>query len=455
MIESTLARASEAVGGRLRGPDAEFRGVSTDSRAVRARELFFALQGPTFDGADFLPQAASAGAAGAVVGRPVDGELPTIEVDDTRRALGTLAAAWRRQLPATVVGLTGSNGKTTCKEMIASCLGQDAPTLATRGNLNNDVGVPLMLFELDAAHRFAVLEMGANHPGEIAWLRSLVAPDVAVITNAGPAHLEGFGTIEGVARAKGEILAGDPPPAWAILNADDPHFGLWRRLAGDVAVRSFGFGRDADVRALAVEVHPNATTCILQTNELELPVSVPLAGRHNAQLAAAAAATALVLGIAPDAVRRGLAALRPVTGRLTVLSGLAGSTLYDDSYNANPMSVAAAAEFLGSVCGEGWFVLGDMGELGGDSIELHRRAGERIAASGVSRLFATGPLSRHAVEAFGARGAWFESTDALIDELTRELQGTRDVGVLVKGSRAMRMERVVEALRAPAAGQGD
>ncbi len=452
MIESTLARASACMSGRLAGSDAAFRGVSTDSRRVQPRELFFALSGPNFDGADFVPQAAAAGAAGAVVGRPVAADLPTIEVDDTRRALGLMAAAWRRQMSATVVGLTGSNGKTTCKEMIASCLAAAGPTLATRGNLNNDVGVPLMLAELDPAHRYAVFEMGANHPGEIAWLASLVAPEIAVITNAGPAHLEGFGTIAGVARAKGEILEGEPRPAWAVLNADDPHLDLWRRLAGGARVRTFGFAGQADVRATNIVAEPGATRCTLEADGRRLAVSIPLAGRHNAQLAAAAAAVALIAGVGWQAIRAGLESIRPVAGRLTARRGPRGSTLYDDSYNANPASVAAAAELLGGAPGESWLVLGDMGELGPDSVELHRRTGERIAASGVDRLFATGTLSRHAVEAFGAGGAWFESPEALAGALARALDEAprpAEVTLLVKGSRSMRMERIVQAL-APA-----
>lgn len=452
MIESTLARASACMSGRLTGSDAAFRGVSTDSRRVQPRELFFALSGPNFDGAEFVPQAAAAGAAGAVVGRPVAADLPTIEVDDTRRALGLMAAAWRGQMGATVIGLTGSNGKTTCKEMIASCLAKAGPTLATRGNLNNDVGVPLMLAELDHAHRYAVFEMGANHPGEIAWLTSLVAPEIAVITNAGPAHLEGFGSVAGVARAKGEILEGQPRPTWAVLNADDPHLDLWRRLAGDARVRTFGFAGEADVRATGIAAAPGGTRCTLVADGLKLAVSIPLAGRHNAQLAAAAAAVALIAGVGWQAIREGLENLRPVTGRLAARRGPGGSTLYDDSYNANPASVAAAAEFLGGTAGESWLVLGDMGELGPDSVELHRRTGERIAAAGVSRLFATGTLSRHAVEAFGAGAAWFESAEALAAALARELDAAprpAEIALLVKGSRAMRMERIVQAL-APA-----
>lgn len=448
MIESRLSKATQVMEGHLHGSDAGFRGISTDSRSVKTRELFFALQGPRFDGSAFVPQAAAAGAAGAVVAGPMTADLPTIEVDDTRRALGRMAADWRRQMPATVIGLTGSNGKTTCKEMIASCLALAAPTLATRGNLNNDVGVPLMLAELEPQHRYAVLELGANHHGEIAWLTSLVEPAIAIITNAGPAHLEGFGTIRGVAEAKGEILEGETRPEWAVLNADDPYFGYWQSLAAGADVVSFGLERHADVRALNVESTDTGTAFTLLTGRGEIDVSLPLAGRHNAQLAAAAAAAVLAAGLDAEIIRRGLQAVRPVAGRLAPLPGVAGCRVFDDSYNANPASVVAAAQFLATRPGESWLVLGDMGELGGDSANLHREVGEDVSAAGIDRLFATGALSQHAVDAFGDKGRWADSVDALAALLMSELQdrGANGVNVLVKGSRAMRMERVVQAL---------
>ena len=455
MMEGRLSSASGVMQGRLHGSDAEFRGISTDSRSVKARELFFALQGPRFDGSAYLPQAAAAGAAGAVVARPLDADLPTIEVDDTRRALGRVAAAWRRQMPATVIALTGSNGKTTCKEMIASCLALAAPTLATRGNLNNDVGVPLMLAELTPQHRYAVLELGANHHGEIAWLTSLVQPAIAIITNAGPAHLEGFGSIRGVAEAKGEILAGEPRPEWAVLNADDPYCDYWRSLAEGVEVVSFGLGANADVRAVDVDSTDAGTAFTLLAQGHEIDVSLPLPGKHNAQLAAAAAAAVLAAGVDAETVRRGLQAVRPVAGRISALPGIAGCRVYDDSYNANPASVVAAGTFLAARPGESWLVLGDMGELGAESVALHRKVGEALMQAGVDRLFATGPLSRHAVDAFGDRGTWAESVDELAARVRRALESgdAAHVNVLVKGSRAMRMERVVQTLALPADGR--
>ena len=248
-MTATLEKAAEFMQGVLHGDDREFDGVSTDTRTIREGELFFALQGPNFDGNDYVRAAKQAGAAGAVVSRRVDDDIAQLTVDDTKAALGRFAAAWRNEHDVTVVGVTGSNGKTTLKELIAACLSRKAATLATHGNLNNDIGVPLMLARIDASHRYVVLEMGANHAGEIAYLTQLVRPDVVVITNAGAAHLEGFGSIEGVALAKGEILQGEPRPQVAILNADDKYFPYWSSQVEDVRCLSFGFDEAADVRA--------------------------------------------------------------------------------------------------------------------------------------------------------------------------------------------------------------
>lgn len=452
MMESTLAQASELMHGTLRGNDAEFRGISTDSRTLGAGALFFALQGPNFDGSEFVSQAAAARAAAAVVCKSLDVSLPTIEVNDTRRALGQLAAAWRRAMPAALIGLTGSNGKTTLKELIANCLSITGPTLATRGNLNNDIGVPLMLAEIGPQHRYAVIELGANHPGEIAYLTSLVTPKIVVITNAAPAHLEGFGNIEGVAHAKGEILQGEPRPEWAVLNADDKYFAYWKSLASDVPVIAFGLGAVADVRAVDIQMTVSGSAFRLVMPEGDVQINLPLAGRHNIAHACAAAAVAFVLGTKADSIRQGLEAAKPVAGRLNALHGIAGVTVFDDSYNANPASVIAAAEFLAAQKGEAWLVLGDMGELGDGSDSLHRSVGEAAKRAGVTRLFAAGALSRQTVDAFGAQAAWFESVDDLIRALVGELESridsneAHDVSVLVKGSRATHMERVVHAL---------
>lgn len=450
MMEGTLSQAAEAVRGTLHGGDRAFRGVSTDTRTLDAGELFFALRGPNYDGEEFIGRAAAGGAAGAVASKALDGQLPVIEVSDTRRALGALAADWRRKMPATVVGITGSNGKTTLKELAAACLSRVGPTLATRGNLNNDIGLPLMLAEIDPRHRFAVIEMGANHAGEIACLASLASPQVVAITNAAPAHLEGFGSIEGVAQAKGEILTGPETPEWAVLNADDRFFPLWKKLARNSNVASFGLSEAADYRA--VNLCPGASgssfTLLCRhagRNPEELDIRLPLAGRHNVVNACAAAAMASLLGVPGELIREALAGVRPVSGRLQPLKGIAGATVYDDSYNANPASVIAAAEFVAGCAGQGWLVLGDMRELGDDAAVLHRCVGEAARNAGVRRLYATGSLSRHAADAFGTAGCWFETMEELVESLKRDVSA--DVTVLVKGSRSMHMERVVQALQ--------
>ena len=456
MIEGTLSQAAGILHGTLRGNDGAFHGISTDTRTLAAGQLFFALRGPNYDGEEFIGRAAAAKAAGAVACDALNGHLPVIKVDNTRRALGALAADWRQRMPADVVGLTGSNGKTTLKELIASCLGMSAPTLATRGNLNNDIGVPLMLSEIEASHRFVVIEMGANHVGEIAYLTSLAAPRIVVITNAAPAHLEGFGSIEEVARAKGEILQGPTCPDWAILNADDRFFSYWKKAARSPTL-SFGFAEGADFRALDVSSTASGSTFTLSGAQIpgpakELGIVLPLAGKHNVAHACAAAAVASMLGIDGALIKRGLEAATPVAGRLRPLLGIGGVSVYDDTYNANPASVTAAAEFIAGCEGEAWLVLGDMRELGDDAQELHRAVGEKARRAGVRRLFATGPLSRNTVEAFGADAVWFKDTESLSRALLAELQRKRatDPGmlnVLIKGSRSMRMEKVVDSLQ--------
>ena len=445
-MNGMLSTAAGFMDGVLHGADRAFDGVSTDTRRLKSGELFVALTGPHYDGGDFVGKALGAGAAGAVVRALVGEDIAQITVDDTRSALGKLGRSWRERHDLTVVGITGSNGKTTLKEMVAACLSCRAPTLATEGNLNNDIGLPLMLLRIDASHEHAVLEMGANHRGEIAYLTSLAKPDVVVITNAGAAHLEGFGSVQGVAEGKGEILRGTPRPRVAILNADDDYYDYWRSLTTDVDVNSFGFGERADVRADSVVVDKGVTRFVLYASAAAVPVSLPLVGVHNVRNACAAAAVATALGMPLDDIAAALGTVRPVGGRLQALAGRNGATLYDDSYNANPLSVAAAAEFLVSLPGQSWVVLGDMLELGADEREIHREVGENLRRIGVDRLFATGELCRHASEGYGDGAAWFATADELAAAVGEQLSG--DVNVLVKGSRGMRMERVVDALRA-------
>ena len=443
----TLSSAADSMQGVLHGSDRAFAGISTDTRTVNSDELFFALSGPNFDGGDFVTQAAAQGAAGAVVASQVDDDIAQIVVDDTRLALGRLGSAWRQQHTATVVGVTGSNGKTTLKEMISACLAKAAPTIATAGNLNNEIGMPLMLLRIDSTHRYAVLEMGANHGGEIAYLTSLALPDVVVISNAGASHLEGFGSLTGVAHGKGEILQGDPRPQFAVLNADDEYYSYWLSLVDDVEVLSFGLSDSADVYATHVHFGKENTSFQLHLADTVSEIQLPLVGLHNVRNACAAAAVAVALDITAAQIKAALEMLEPVSGRLQALVGLHGATVYDDSYNANPVSVMAAGAFMAGLDGENWMVLGDMGELGDEAVDLHGQVGQALQNNAIDRVFAVGELSKATIAAFGEHGEWFDDIHALITRVADDM--TSDVNVLVKGSRAACMERVVAAIRGP------
>ena len=444
MIEGTLAAAAHSMNGTLHGSDRRFAGVSTDTRSLSRDELFFALQGPNFDGAAFVSAAAEKNAAAAALSEVVDIDIPQITVDDTRLALGTLAGSWRKRMPAKVIGITGSNGKTTVKAILANCLSSSAETLATRGNLNNDIGLPLMLLSLSESHRYAVIEMGANNPGEIAYLTSLAKPGVVLITNAAPAHLEGFGDLDGVARAKGEILQGDVSPVFVVLNADDPYFAYWNSLLAGDTVISFGVEANASVFATDVEPDGDTMTFSLHIHSEEIPIRLPLAGLHNVRNACAAAAVLHGLGMDSKQIRQGLESVQAVSGRLHPVERITALTVYDDSYNANPQSVIAAAEFLAAQPGHNWLVLGDMGELGEDEVLLHKAVGRAAKRLGIDRILATGNLSKNTVKTFGNGGQWYENIDGLVEELQRT--ATENTNILIKGSRFMEMERVVEAL---------
>jgi len=451
MMTMPLSQAAEVLNATQHGADVTFRGVSTDTRTLSQGNLFVALRGPSFDGHDYLDQARLRGAAAAAVSEPRDVALPLLEVDDTRIALGALAAHWRARFAIPVVGLTGSNGKTTVKEMIAAIVARCGEALVTRGNLNNDIGVPLTLFGLDAGHRHAVIEMGANHAGEIAYLTRLVRPTVGLVNNAGPAHLEGFGSLDGVARAKGELFECLAPEAVCVINADDTYAGLWRELSGSRPVLDFGLQQRAavqarwrgDLQGSEVELHTPAGAA---------SVRLALPGQHNVMNALAATAVALALDISLQDIVAGLGAVRPVHGRWESLSGLNGLQLIDDTYNANPGSLQAALQLLAAADAEPWLVLGSMGELGPEGRNLHRQMGEQARRNGVQRLFALGELAQQAAEAFGAGAEVFSDVDALNRRLVQLARP--GVLVLVKGSRAMRMERVVTALRPAAAVEG-
>jgi len=444
-----LAELARVTGGALHGANAAFGAVTTDSRTLEPGALFVALRGERFDGHEFVAQAAARGAAGVLVGRSVAAVAAQVVVADPLAALAQFANAWRRDFAGTVVGITGSNGKTTVKEMTGAILGACGPCLVTQGNLNNHIGVPLTLARLESTHRHAVIEMGANHPREIAHLAAIAEPDVGLVINAGPAHLEGFGGIDGVARGKGELFQALGVDDTAVINADDRFAAFWHGLAREAGrVVTFGMRERADFSAT------NLRGSVAQDGfatefELDCPlgrrrIRLALAGEHNVMNALAAAAAASAAGAALDAIADGLAAMRPVSGRLQVRPALNGARIIDDSYNANPGSVRAGLASLATVPGEHWLVLGEMRELGDDSARLHAEVGEFARQSGVTRLLAVGDDARHAVDAFGPGATWFAAIDPLVVTAGSGLHA--GVTVLVKGSRSNRLERVADAL---------
>lgn len=440
-IRSSLTQVAQWLGARLQGDDVVFHGVSTDSRQLEPGMLFVALQGPNHDGHDHVTAAQAAGAVAAVVARPLPIDIPQLVVDDTLLALGEMAAAWRQTLGTPLVAITGSNGKTTVKEMCAAIFSQVGPTLATNGNLNNNIGVPLTLLRLSAEHRYGVIEMGANHAGEIAYLTRMVAPQVALITNAGSAHLEGFGSLEGVASAKGEIYGGLAEDGVAIINADDRFAPLWHELTE--GRRVITFGADADVSA-TYQVDEKGQLLLWRGLDHECAFTLPLLGEHNLRNALAASAAALALELDSSVIAKGLQGMKPVQGRLYLRSGLENATIIDDSYNANPASLIAGLKVLAGFSGKRYLALGDMGELGEGAQAMHREMGEQALQLGIDRLYAYGALSRAACEGFGSEGRHFSEQQQLIDALRPNLHA--DVTVLVKGSRSSHMDRVADAL---------
>ncbi|MFO7287268.1 MAG: UDP-N-acetylmuramoyl-tripeptide--D-alanyl-D-alanine ligase [Gammaproteobacteria bacterium] len=451
MMERTLASAAAAVNGRLVGADARFEQVSTDTRTLERGALFVALRGQRHDGHRFVDDAAVRGAVGAIVSTLSDAPLAQILVDDTLKALGALARAWRASFSIPVVAVTGSAGKTTVKELIAAILavgpgGRGRRVCVTEGNLNNEIGLPLTLMRLSSEHEAAVVELGANHPGEIDRLARIAQPSVGVITNAGPAHLEGFGSIDGVAKAKGELLDHLPPDGTAVLNADDPHVGEWRARSRANRVLTFGRSNDADFTVIGEpSLGEDGARFTMRTPSGEIDIALPLLGPTNVVNALAAAAAAHAVGCGNDEIAAGLSRAAAVRGRMNAVRGRKGALVIDDAYNANPSSARAALDFLAARSGTRIFVLGDMLELGPTAPKLHAEIGE-YAKGRCDELVTIGPLSRRAAEAFGdAAESYADAPDA-----ARALDAKLAPGVtvLVKGSRAMGLERVVAALEA-------
>ncbi|WP_285127364.1 UDP-N-acetylmuramoyl-tripeptide--D-alanyl-D-alanine ligase [Leclercia adecarboxylata] len=446
MISVTLSQLATILGADVSG-ELTFDAVTTDTRKITPGCLFVALKGERFDAHDFAGQAKAAGAGALLVSRKLDIDLPQAVVKDTRLAFGELAAWVRQQVPARIVALTGSSGKTSVKEMTAAILSQCGNTLYTAGNLNNDIGVPMTLLRLNREHEYAVIELGANHQGEIAWTVSLTQPEAALVNNLAAAHLEGFGSLEGVAKAKGEIYTGLPVNGIAIMNADNNDWLNWKSVIGDRKTWRFSpNAANSDFTATNVHVTSHGTEFTLQTPTGDVDVLLPLPGRHNIANALAATALAMAVGAPLSAIKTGLANLKAVPGRLFPIPLAENKLLLDDSYNANVGSMTAAVQVLSEMPGYRVMVVGDMAELGDESEACHLQVGEAAKASGIDRVLSAGHLSKNISLASGV-GEHFADKAALIARLKALVEEQQIVTVLVKGSRSAAMEEVVHALQ--------
>jgi len=441
-----LSEVASALNGRLVSADSRFEGVSIDSRAISQGQLFIALTGPRFDGHDYLNEVAAKGAVAALVEREVpESALPQLVVKDTRHALGQLGALNRAGYDKPVAAITGSSGKTTVKEMLACILRTRGPVLATKGNLNNDLGVPLTLLELTQEHTAAVIELGASRLGEIAYTVAMTKPHVAVLNNAGTAHVGEFGGPDKIVEAKGEIIEGLAADGIAVLNVDDKAFGIWQARANGRCVLSFSLS-NPDATFYASDVSRDARGCprfTLHSPQGAESIQLNLLGTHNVANALAAAAAAHALGVSLFGIKTGLEAVQPVKGRTVAQVTSTGLRIIDDTYNANPTSMCAAVDILAGFSGRTVLVLGDIGELGEWAEQGHRDVGA-YAADKVSALYAVGPLMAHAVAAFGHQARHFANQADLIKALRSEHE--TNTTILIKGSRSAAMENVVAAL---------
>ncbi len=442
-----LSEAALATRGQLIGADVEFCCVGTDSRAIKKGQLFVALKGENFDGHEYAAQSLEQGASAVLVSKASNAS-PAVVVEDTRLALGDLASHWRAKFDMPVVAITGSNGKTTVKEMLAAILkvatADDASVLATQGNLNNDIGLPMTMLNLGKQHRYAVLEMGMNHTGELSYLSNLAKPNVALVNNAGTAHIGELGSLEAIANAKGEIFEGLADGGTAIINADDVFANLWKNLASKHQQVTFGLKAKADVTA-KYELHAASSDLELIAPNGTVKFTLPAPGLHNVSNALAAASAALALNVLLENIATGLSNFAGVKGRLQTKQGFAGAKVIDDTYNANPMSMKAAIDVLKVSAGQRIFVMGDMAELGADAASMHAEIGAYAKTAGIEKFYALGELTKNAVTSFGANAMHFETIEALAESLKNMMNA--ETTVLVKGSRSMRMERVVDAIQ--------
>lgn len=448
MIQLSLQTLAEVLSAEPIDADGQITEVTTDTRRITPGCLFVALKGERFDAHDFAADAIAAGAGALLVSKRLLGDVPQLVVQDTRIALGQLAAWVRQQVPAKVVALTGSSGKTSVKEMTAAILRECGEVLYTSGNFNNDIGVPLTLLRLQPQHDFAVIELGANHIGEIAYTTALTRPQSALVNNLAAAHLEGFGSLAGVAQAKGEIFAGLPAGGVAIINADSNDWPHWQaQLQGQQVWRfSPQAAEPVDFFATDVQVNGKGTQFTLHSPFGQVAIELPLPGRHNVANALAAAALAMSVGANLPAVRKGLQQLQAVPGRLCPVVLAEGKLLLDDSYNANVGSMIAAAQTLAQMPGYRVMVVGDMAELGADAEQCHRQVGEAARLAGVDKVISVGPLSQLLSSAAG-NGEHYQDKTAVIARVAELLSAHAVITVLIKGSRSAAMEQVVRALQ--------
>lgn len=443
----TLKQIGSRLGGELSQGDVSFSRLSIDTRTLQAGDLFLAISGGNFNGHRFIDQAEAKGAIGLLVSESTESQLPQLRVEETREALGQIGAMNREAFAGKVLAITGSAGKTTVKEMAAAILRQCGSVLATKGNLNNEIGVPLTLLEISDEHQFAVMELGASSVGEIAYTVGLVKPDVAIITNAAEAHIEGFGSLNNVIQAKGEIIDGLNEQGVAVINSDDLNAYKWIQRAGKR--RHLTFSLDEAVGADFYACHymgdeKGAYTFDLVTPKGAVTIKLNHLGKHSVANALAAAAGAMQLGANLAQVKAGLEQTQSVSGRLTRLAGIQGAEVIDDTYNANPESVRAAVDVLCQCAGRKILVLGDMAELGDQALHAHIESGRYAFEKGIDQFLTIGNLSAHAARAFGDRGMTFTTKQQLVEALTKIMN--KNTTVLVKGSRSAQMEEVVTAI---------
>ncbi|MBC3765294.1 UDP-N-acetylmuramoyl-tripeptide--D-alanyl-D-alanine ligase [Neptunicella marina] len=456
MISVSLSWVADQLQGKLCGEDKTIKGVSTDTRTIEAGDLFIALTGPNFNGHRFVDVAEQNGASALVVSEPVETSLPCIQVKDTRVALGRLGAAVKAKVAPKTIAITGSSGKTTVKEMVASILSRKGKVLATSGNFNNDIGVPLTLLRLKKKHKYAVIELGANHIGEIAYTTELVKPDVATVLNAAAAHLQGFGSLLGVARAKSEIFNGLGENGVAILNADSQFHDFWAGKLNHLKhVQRFSMQAGFDYSARNIQMQADGCASFeMQTPQGTAFVNLVTPGIHNVTNALTAAALSMAVGATLEDVQLGLENMIQVKGRLNVRTLTNQVRLIDDTYNANVSSVKAAIDLLANYTGRRILILGDMGELGDKARFYHEQVGEYAKQAGLDNLFTLGVLSQHASIVFNGNGQHFSSVEELVAHLEQQVAAEyKDISILVKGSRSARMERVVEAIEVSSVGK--